>query len=197
MARKEVLINVVLLAVTLVYPVVVYLSLGHLEPRWLALLLLGLAGVRLGFSRTSATWGMAAIALALALFAWFSNGLLPIKLYPVAVNAFMLMAFATTLVYPPSAVERLARLREPDLPDSAIAYTRKVTYVWCVFFLLNGSMALILTIWGSDAQWTLYNGALSYVIMGAIALIEWLVRQRVRAQHAAAPQANATKDSHA
>lgn len=187
MTHKQGLINVVLVAITLVYPLVVYLSLGHLEPRWLALLLLGLAGIRLGFSRTSATWGMAIIALTLALFAWFSNGLVPIKLYPVAVNAFMLIAFATTLISPPSAVERLARLREPDLPDSAIAYTRKVTYVWCVFFFLNGSTALILTIWGSDAQWTLYNGALSYLLIGIIALIEWLVRQRVRAK----------KDSHA
>lgn len=197
MVRKQVLINVLLLVLTLVYPLVVYVSLGHFEPRWLALLLLGLASVRLAFSRTSAAWGMAIIALALALFAWFSNGLMPIKLYPVAVNAFMLIAFATTLVYPPSAVERLARLREPDLPDSAIAYTRKVTYVWCVFFLLNGSTALILTFWGSDAQWTLYNGALSYLLMGAIGLIEWLVRQRVRARHAAAAPTSAARDRHA
>lgn len=175
--------NLALGIVTVAYPVVVYLSLGHFEPRWLALLLLAIALVRLGLDRTLATWGVVAVALTLALLTWLGNALMPIKLYPVAVNAFMLVMFASTILHPPSAIERLARLSEPELPEVAIVYTRKVTLVWCAFFLLNGSMALATALWGTEAQWTLYNGAIAYVLMGLIAAVEWLVRKRVRGQH--------------
>lgn len=175
--------NIALAVVTLAYPVVVYASLGRFEPRWLALLLLAVAMMRLGFGRTVATWGVVLVALALAAVTWIGNALMPIKLYPVAVNAFMLIMFASTIIRPPSAIERLARLSEPDLPEVAVAYTRQVTMVWCAFFLINGSIALYTAGWGTEAQWTLYNGAISYVLMGVIAAIEWLVRQRVRGQH--------------
>ena len=182
LAPKHFWSNLLLGMVTLAYPVVVYLSLGHFEPRWLALLLLAMALVRLGLGRTLAAWGVAAVALSLALLTWLGNALLPIKLYPVAVNAFMLIMFASTIVRPPSAIERLARLSEPDLPEVAIAYTRKVTLVWCAFFLINGAISLITALWGTYEQWTLYNGGIAYVWMGLIAAVEWLVRKRVRGQ---------------
>lgn len=175
--------NIALAVVTLAYPVVVYASLGRFEPRWLALLLLAVAMIRLGFGRTAATWGVVGVALALAAVTWLGNALMPIKLYPVAVNAFMLIMFASTIVRPPSFIERLARLSEPDLPQVAVVYTRQVTMVWCAFFLINGSIAMYTALWGTEAQWTLYNGAISYALMGVIAAIEWLVRQRVRGRH--------------
>lgn len=197
-ALRPILGHAALAAVTLAYPVVVYLSLGRFEPRWLALLLLAVALVRLGFGRTVAAWGVVTVALSLALVAWLGNALMPLKLYPVAVNAFMLLAFASTLIRPPSAIERLARLREPELPDVAVVYTRKVTWVWCAFFFFNGSIALATALWGTEAQWALYNGAVSYVIMGVIAAVEWVVRQRVRGRPLLPwASANVARDGHA
>lgn len=180
MLNKAAWSHVVLAGVTLAYPVVVYLSLGHVEPRWMALLLLGVATVRLGLGRSAATWGVVAAALCLGLVAWLGNALMPLKLYPVAVNAFMFTVFVSTLVRPPSIIERMARLAEPDLPEVAVAYTRKVTSVWSAFFLVNGGIALATALWGTEAQWALYNGAISYGVMGLIAMVEWVIRQRVR-----------------
>lgn len=57
-----------------------------------------------------------------------------LKFYPVVVNICMLCVFAFSLKQPQSIIERLARLQEPELPPSGVAYTRKVTMVWCVFF---------------------------------------------------------------
>lgn len=57
-----------------------------------------------------------------------------LKFYPVVVNICMLCVFAFSLKQPQSIIERLARLQEPELPPSGVAYTRKVTRVWCVFF---------------------------------------------------------------
>lgn len=57
-----------------------------------------------------------------------------LKFYPVVVNICMLCVFAFSLKQPQSIIERLALLQEPELPPSGVAYTRKVTMVWCVFF---------------------------------------------------------------
>ncbi|MCW5320993.1 hypothetical protein D5039_07400 [Verminephrobacter aporrectodeae subsp. tuberculatae] len=169
--------------VTLAYPLIVYFSLDRFEPRWLALLLFGLALLRLAASRTALAWGCAGGAFLFALFSWFGNAWMPLKLYPVGVNAILLVIFAASLVYPPSAIERLARLREPDLPPAAVAYTRRVTQLWCVFFVLNGAVACVTALWASNAVWTLYNGFISYCLIGVLMAAEWLVRRRVRARN--------------
>jgi uncharacterized membrane protein len=80
-------------------------------------------------------------------------------------------------------VERMARLTEPDLPPEAIGYTRKVTQVWCGFFVINGSIALGTAIWASPEVWTLYNGVIAYVLMGLLFGGEYLVRLRFKRAH--------------
>ena len=71
------------------------------------------------------------------------------------VNASLLVLFAASLLHPPSLIERLARLQQPDLPAAAVAYTRRVTQVWCGFFVLNGSIAAYTALYASAAQWAL------------------------------------------
>jgi len=104
---------------------------------------------------------------------------LPLKLYPVLVNCGLLALFAASLRCPPSMAERFARLRQPDLPPAAVAYTRRVTEAWCAFFVGNGSIALSTAVWGSDRVWFWYNGVCAYVMIGAMFAGEWLVRRRV------------------
>jgi uncharacterized membrane protein len=171
------------IALSLAYPLVVYLALGRFEPRWLALLLLALALLR-AIATRQAVWLVAAAGAGLlALLATVFNQALPLKLYPALVNAVMLAVFAASLVFPPPVIERIARLTEPDLPPHAVAYTRRVTQVWCGFFVINGSLALATALWASDRAWAVYNGGIAYLLMGALFGIEWLVRQRVRAVH--------------
>jgi uncharacterized membrane protein len=174
------------LALTAAYPLLVFASLGHVEPRYLALLLLvlGLLRVTAGGGAVQARWLVAA-ALALAGLTALLNQSLPLKLYPVLVNVAMLTVFAASLARGPSVVERLARLTDPHLPPEAIAYTRRVTQVWCGFFLLNGGIALITALWASERVWALYNGLIAYGLMGLLMGVEWLVRRRVRARMAA------------
>lgn len=169
---------------TLAYPALVYLGLGRFEPRWLALLLAGLALAR-ALATKERVWLVAAAgALLLAAVTALGNHALPLKLYPVLVNAVLLAVFGASLAYPPSVIERLARLREPDLPPEGVAYTRRVTQVWCGFFAVNGGIALYTALWASDAVWALYNGLIAYGLMGLLFLGEWLVRGRVKARAA-------------
>lgn len=172
--------------ITVLYPLAIWFGQGKVEPRWLALLLLLAAAARLPAMKVSlaARWSAAA-ALVLAAGAVWANALLPLKLYPVLVNAALLAAFAYSLASPPSMIERMARLTEPDLPPAAVAYTRVVTQVWCGFFVVNGSIALGTAIWASPAVWSLYNGVIAYGLMGLLFAGEYLVRIRFkRANHA-------------
>ncbi|WP_208380193.1 hypothetical protein [Psychromonas algarum] len=99
--------------------------------------------------------------------------------YPVIVNALMLVIFAQSLTQKETMIERFARLQEPNLPDYAVRYTRSVTKVWCLFFVVNGSIALATTFM-SLHTWTLYNGLISYLFAGALFAVEFIVRLLVK-----------------
>jgi uncharacterized membrane protein len=172
--------------ITLVYPLAVWLGAGRIEPRFLAglLLLAALARLPLLKAGNGARWWLSG-TLALGAFAVWGNALLPLKLYPVLVNAAMLALFAYSLIFPPSMVERFARMREPDLPAAAVGYTRRVTEVWCIFFAVNGALALATALWASPAVWSLYNGVVAYLLMGILFAGEYCVRRQFkRGQHA-------------
>ena len=163
---------------TLLYPLAIWLGLARFEPRWLALFLLALALLRAIASR-EAIWRIAAGgALILVVATFVLNDGLPLKLYPVLVNAVLLVAFALSVLRPPTVIERLARLRHPDLPQEGVCWVAKVTKAWCVFFVLNGGIALWTALSASDAAWALYNGAIAYVLIGAMLGGEWLMRPR-------------------
>lgn len=124
-----------------------------------------------------------ALALLLSLAALYLRTAELLRYYPVAVSAALLLVFGGSLFTRQCLVERLARLQEPDLPVEALPYVRKVTVVWCLFFLINGSVALYTAVCCSWQVWTLYNGCLSYLFMGSLMGGEYLIRRRVRRQY--------------
>lgn len=173
--------NVLTAALTLLYPLAIWLGHGQLQPRWLACVLLLAVASRLPALRISAAarWSAAGALVLVGLAVW-GNVLLPLKLYPVLVNMAFLAAFGISLTTPMSMVERMARLREPDLPPEGVRYTRRVTQAWCVFFVVNGSLALATSLWASEAVWSLYNGVIAYGLMGMMFGGELLLRRRMR-----------------
>ncbi|WP_156550024.1 hypothetical protein [Gallibacterium salpingitidis] len=92
-------------------------------------------------------------------------------------NILLFSLFTFSLRQKMSIIEHFARLQMPDLPDTAVRYTRNVTKVWSLFFFLNGSIALY-TVYSDDLiLWTLYNGLISYVLMGILFTGEYLFRR--------------------
>ena len=185
MARS---LGIGLVILGLLYPVLIYYSLGRLEPRWLALGLAGLWLLRAALGRASQDRGRIALlaAIACALLA-VGNDAATLRWYPVLVNLAFLAVFGASLVSGPPLVERLARLTEPDLDARGQRYTRTVTQVWCGFFLLNGSVCAALALWGSWHWWAFYTGLLSYVLIALLMAGEWLVRQHLRNRAAVQP----------
>ena len=170
----------VLVGATLAYPPAVYFGLHHLPPQALAVALAALIGLRLLLDRRGHWLPVGAALLVFSLVAVLRGDAVTLRFYPVLVNLAMLVLSAASLYRPPSLIERLARLREPDLPPEGVRYTRRVTQVWCVFFVVNGSVALYTALFTSLAAWTLYNGLLAYLLMGTVFAVELLCRTHFR-----------------
>ncbi|MGE8688711.1 MAG: hypothetical protein ACN6PJ_16330 [Achromobacter sp.] len=160
------------------YPFAVHAALGRLSVAWvvLPLALLWLArGLTAGAGQPgSRLLPAVAIVFCLILAAWDSEA--GLRWYPVLVNAMMLAVFGASLKAGRPVIERLARLRHPDLPPEGVRYTRNVTRVWCAFFALNGATAAVLAAWAPWSWWVAYNGAISYGLMGLLFAGEWILR---------------------
>ena len=171
-------------SITLVYPLAVWLGEGRVEPRLLAglLLLAGLTRLPTLAVRQGARWWLGGTMILVILAIW-ANVLFPLKLYPVLVNVALFGVFAYSLLVPPTVVERMARLRDPDLPADAIGYTRRVTQVWCGFFVINGTIALVTALYASSALWWFYNGFLAYLLLGFLFVGEYCVRWHVKRRY--------------
>ncbi len=172
--------------ISLAYPFLVYWGMLNVDARFVLPVLLVLLGLRwvIGGQVNESHVNerkillMTAVALLTVIAVWgLTAGL---KFYPVLMNLGFLTVFAGSLFAPMTVVEKIARLKDPDLPPEGVIYTRKVTQVWCAFFLINGSLAAGTALYASDEVWLLYNGFIAYILIAALAAGEWLVRRKVK-----------------
>ncbi len=167
------------------YPFIVMYGLKSYPLSYVGMLLIALALLRLLIVRESLGGDSLQLVLTLvlllvAVYTLLSGSSQGLRFYPVAVNGTFLLVFGSSLFTGMPVVERLARLQEPDLPAAAVDYTRKVTIVWCCFFVVNGLVALYTAVYSSFEHWAIYNGGIAYVLIGSLFAVEWLVRRRVR-----------------
>lgn len=182
------ILTALVVILTMAYPLAVYFGLQYLEPRYMGLLLLLVFTARLLLSlqdiksHIRSLLPVLLLAALCALATAVLNSQSTLRLTPAVISYASCLVFTFTLWRPPSMIERFARIQEPDLDELGVAYTRKVTVVWCLFTFINGSIALYTALFSSLAVWTLYNGLLSYLLMGLLFLLEYMVRLHVRKQ---------------
>ncbi len=167
---------------TLLYPLAVYLSIQYIEPWKIAAALFVLLVLRLMMSQSDKKWNRILILAGIlyCFVAVWNNNLMTLRLYPAMISLLLFLVFAGSLLFPPSIIERLARIQHPDLPPKGVIYTRKVTIIWCIFFVINGLIATMTAFWSSFAWWSLYNGLIAYLLMGILMGVEYWVRIRTQ-----------------
>jgi len=183
-------------AISVLYPLIVYCGLEYwaLSPRRLSLLLLAIAFFHfLNFTRSkssidrSRTAILVVLVFLCAFVAFFLDNVIFVKLYPVLVSLSLLAFFVFSLWRPPNFIFRMASLWDKSLKDSPSKnaverYCRKVTLVWCGFFIFNATVATFTVFKASDRAWSLYNGLISYILIGVIFIAEFLVRKMVQSR---------------
>ena len=165
------------------YPLAIWFGLSHFSVRTVAVLILALvlptAAIRIWRHRAQAKQfaGLALSAAFLALLAMVLNDGRLMMAYPVIVSAVMLCQFGWTLFSPPPMAERFARMQTSCLNEREIAYCRRVTQLWCGFFVVNGGLSSFLALWAGRDAWALYTGLLAYIAMGLLFTAEFAVRK--------------------
>jgi uncharacterized membrane protein len=168
----------------LAYPFLVYFGTQVVPPIAIVIALLGLIVLRsavIGGSPVqrpilvvSAGAGLPVVAIATV------APLISLKAYPILLSIGLVVLFSHSLLQPPTVMERIARLSQPNLEPAAIRYLRKLTMVWLCFFVVNAAISAATAFWGSLETWTLYNGLISYLLIGSIFAGEFAVRHFVR-----------------
>lgn len=167
---------------TVLYPLLMYVSFrsGY---RLGAISLCGVivAGKVWEVSRATLSWGgrmlVAPAAGATVVALSLTQERAPLFL-PVFINLMLAVVFGVSLRFPPTVIERFARRMQPDLPIRGVHYCRKVCWVWVCFFILNTVVAFD-SVFRSFAWWSLYNGVVSYALVGCLFVGEYVVRRRV------------------
>jgi len=171
------LLKALVILLTLCYPFFVYWGLQNDHASSVLILLAAIFVLRWFGGRSSAE-KLIVIASIIGLAATVllvdeEKGLL---FYPVLVNIGLLIIFGSSLFAPQTIIEKIARIKEPSLPPEGVAYTRRVTWVWCIFFVLNGSVSAATIALGNEQLWMIYNGIVAYILIGVLVVGEWIVR---------------------
>ena len=137
-----------------------------------------------GQKRATRLLASSALLLAAGVVCLVTGSTLFLKLYPVLISAIFLCVFGYTLFAPPSMIFRFATMMDRSIRGSlaekrVARYCRRVTVIWCAFFVLNGLTALVTVFSKSDILWSVYNGGISYLLMGLLFAVEFIVRRFV------------------
>jgi len=187
------LFKALLTAASFLYPVFIILNFLwlHLSARFLVLGLAVLGALyfmahsehalRRGF-RCLQFWIMvSSIAVLVGITVLTSHPRL-LNFYPVFINLFLFISFGYTWIKGPPMIYRLAVIRDKSIPDSPehesiMRYCRIMTHIWCGFFLQNALFSAATALYGNQMVWSVYNGGVSYVLIGALLGGEFLYRK--------------------
>ncbi len=177
------LLNLILVLVSVAYPLLVYLGIQHVSPALFALVLASLAlakfmvARRAGRKPETAELALLIVALGYSLALVITNSELMLRFYPVLISLCVALLFALSLRAPESLIERLARLAGETITPRARSYTRKLTLIWALLLFGNALVALYLAIFASLKSWALYNGLVSYVFFAVFFALEYTYRR--------------------
>lgn len=174
-------LNILTIILIILYPIGIYFGIKYFSIKEVAVGILIIVLLRLLIKKEKPKKLIASLILLiiLSLTAWIFNNPLLLKLYPVSVNLVLFSVFTYSLIIKRPIIEELARLKEKDLPDFAINYTKKVTIAWTIFFLFNALISLF-TVFQNMEIWSLYNGLISYILIGILFIVEFIIRYFVK-----------------
>ena len=184
-----------------VYPILVFtlLVVFKVETKILSLCIIALAAAfflsatgsrKTGDKKGALDWKpllSSVLFLAAGLFCFITGKEFFITLYSVVINLTLLVVFGSTLFLQPNIIFRFATLADKSILGSSYEnqvklYCRNVTIIWCCFFIINGSISAYTTFFCSREVWALYNGGISYVLMGTLFVVEYIIRKLVDAK---------------
>ena len=108
-------------------------------------------------------------------FLFYIKRIVILKFYPPICNFVIFSIFFGSLFTKETIIQKFARACGDKLEEPTRIYTKNLTYIWCIFTFINFIIS-IWTIFLSDKIWMLYNGCISYILIGLLFGIEYTIR---------------------
>lgn len=105
-----------------------------------------------------------------------------VKLYPVLMNFLFFCIFLASLMGKETVIQKIAKTLDGKLEEPVKTYTKNLTYVWIVFLFFN----FLMSVWSlflPDKFWALYNGFISYLLIGGVFAVELPIRYFFKKRH--------------
>jgi len=106
-----------------------------------------------------------------------------IKLYPALADLAFLTIMITSFIFPPPLafyfIDIFDKTMKTVIPKQKFdLYCFRASYVWCVYFVIDGIIATLTTFYMDSLNWGIYNAGITYVIMGMIFAGEYIILKR-------------------
>lgn len=98
-----------------------------------------------------------------------------VKFYPVMMNLLFFSIFFVSCFTKETVIQKIAKKIEGSLNERLKIYTRNITYIWVIFLFFN-LLISIYSLFSSDNFWMIYNGCISYLLMGTLFVVEYIIR---------------------
>ncbi|RBP53725.1 hypothetical protein [Arenicella xantha] len=177
--RPQLLLFAVIAVATAGYPFIVYSGLTAFGPAALSLVLFGLLLARVilrGDYHQPEQYAQLLLVGALCLLAAWRDSEMILRYYPVAMSLGFASFFAISLRASETLIERFASVFVKDIQPHQRQYMRGLTKVWVGLLLINATVAAYTACCLSLAHWTLYNGAIAYIVFGLFTMAELVNR---------------------
>lgn len=109
------------------------------------------------------------------IYTFLHTGCTLLKYYPVCMNFFFFSLFTITAFQKETLIQKIAKKIDGDLTEDFEDYTRKLSYIWILVTFTNFVMSFS-TLFLSDKIWALYNGCISYFLIGLVLMVEFPIR---------------------
>lgn len=170
---KHKIVNLALVLASITYPLVLFfwqenatLIFGVLCVVW---------GLRAYFESGKKRQVWLSASLFFAICAIFRSVKLAL-LYPSIVSLGFLVVFFYSLKGE-AVITKIARLKEKNIDEKVVSYTRGLTKIWCLFFVFNAVLAFVLSCFENKFYWSIYCSFISYILMGFLFFGEILYRK--------------------
>ena len=182
MIKKSFNFNQLSIAMMVIYPLIAFISLSLERPLfiigYLLIIILVMGLDKCQHHRWFSAVILFSIIASILYFIQQANIQYLLFLPPLLIIFSFFMLFAQSLAAGKTPLISLyAKLLGDKLEERHLRYNRNLTILWSVFFFVLGTSSILLALFGSFDNWSLFTHVISYLLVAVFFVIEFIYRK--------------------
>ncbi len=179
-------VKLVMGIIAIAYPVLIYFSIGKFSIKNISIFIFifgciqFILAISVNINKTTQNKPTSLIIpiciIIISILTYISSSYNWFQSYPILINCSFFILFFKSLFADKTIIQYYAEKTNKNLTNFEIKYIRNVTKAWCIFFILNTSISLFTWLFTNLKVWTIYNGFISYLLIGGGFMFEFAYR---------------------